>query len=60
MGETNNMYPNLKLKLSNEPQFRSNKINEIRDYFAAEIKGRKLMSKRLKKYIAFLIILTSH
>ena len=32
-------------------QFRLNKINEIRDYFIAEIKERELMSKRLSKYI---------
>ena len=34
-------------------QFRLNKINEIENYFIAEIKERKLMSKRLSKYIAF-------
>ena len=33
-------------------QFRLNKINEIKDYFIAEIKYRELMSKRLSKYIA--------
>ena len=33
-------------------QFRLNKINEIKDYFIAEIKKRKLMSKRFSKYIA--------
>ena len=33
-------------------QFRLNKINEIKDYFIAEIKERELMSKRLCKYIA--------
>ena len=38
--------------LSNDQQFRLNKINEIRDYFVAEIKERELMSKRLSKYIA--------
>ena len=54
MGETNNIYPTLKLNLSNDPQFRSNKINEIRAYFVAEIKGRELVRKRLSKYIAFL------
>ena len=32
---------------------RLNKINEIKDYFVAEIKGRELISKRLSKYIAF-------
>ena len=52
MGETNNMYPNLSPNLSDDQQFRLNKINEIRDYFVAEIKERELMSKRLSKYIA--------
>ena len=33
-------------------QFRINKINEIKDYFTAEIKEYELMSKRLNKYIA--------
>ena len=37
---------------TNQQQFRLNKINEIKDYFVAEIKERKLMSKRLSKYIA--------
>ena len=46
--ETNNLYPNL----ADDQQFRLNKINEIRDYFVAEIKERELMSKRLSKYIA--------
>ena len=40
--ETNNvnMYPNLSSNLSDHQQFRLNKINEIRDYFIAEIKER--------------------
>ena len=37
----------------NRQHFRLNKINEIKDYFVAEIKERELMSKRLSKYIAF-------
>ena len=32
--------------------FTLNKINEIKDYFDAEIKERKLMTKRISKYIA--------
>ena len=36
----------------NNQQFRLNKINEIENYFIAEIKERELMSKRLGKYIA--------
>ena len=45
---THNIYPNL----NNQKQFRSNKINEIKDYFVAEIKERELMRKRINKYIA--------
>ena len=36
----------------NNQQFRLNKINEIENYFISDIKERKLMSKRLRKYIA--------
>ena len=39
------------LNLNNQ-EFRLNKINEIKNYFIAEIKKRELMSKRLSKYIA--------
>ena len=39
--------------LSDQQHFRLNKINEIKDYFVAEIKQRELMSKRLSKYIPF-------
>ena len=46
--ETHNIYPNLNDQL----KFRLNKINEIKDYFVAEIQERQLMSKRLSKYIA--------
>ena len=47
-----NIYPNLSPTLSDDQQFRLNKINGIRDYFVAEIKERELVSKRLSKYIA--------
>ena len=50
--ETSNMYPYLNANLSNDQQFRLNKINEIKDYFIAKIKERELMNKRLSKYIA--------
>ena len=46
---TSNIYPNLN---DQQQQLRLNKINEIKDYFVAEIKERELMSKRLSKYIA--------
>ena len=52
--ETPSMYPNLSANISNDQQFRLNKINEIKDYFIAEIRERELMSKNLSKYIASL------
>ena len=51
--EIHNIYPNLNaIQLNDQQQFRLNKINEIKDYFVAEIKERELMSKKLTKYIA--------
>ena len=56
--ETPNMCPNLSATLlsaaplNDQQQFRLNKINEIKDYFVAEIKEKELMSKRFSKYIA--------
>ena len=52
--KTPNIYPNLNAIPSNEQQFRLNKINEIKDYFLAEIRERELISKNLSKYIASL------
>ena len=54
MAECNfhNMYPNLSTTPSNDQQFRVNEINEIKDYFIAEMKERELMNKILSKYIA--------
>ena len=43
-----NIYPDR----NDQQQCRLNTINEIRDYFIAEIKERELMSKRLGKCIA--------
>ena len=55
--ETPNMYTNLNAALlhttlSNEQQFRLNKINEIKDCLVAGIKERELISKRVSKYMA--------
>ena len=50
--ECTNIYTNLDVPLSDQQQFRLNKMNEIKHYFVAEIKERELMSKRLRKYIA--------
>ena len=41
----------------NNQQFRLNKIIETEGYFFAKIKEREIMSKKLSKYISFLIIL---
>ena len=54
-----NIYPSLNAiplnaNISNEQQFRLNKINEIKDYFSAEIRERELISKNLSKSIASL------
>ena len=52
--KTPNIYPNLNANISNEQQFRLNKISEIKDYFLAEIRERELISKNICKYIASL------
>ena len=57
--KTSNIYPNLNAvplsaHISNQQQFRLNKINEIKDYFLADIRERDLISKNLSKYIASL------
>ena len=51
------MYPNLndiplRANISNDQQYRLNKINAIKDYFIAEIRERELIRKNLSKYIA--------
>ena len=55
--DSHNMYTNLNAiplsaNISNDQQFTLNKINEIKDFFIAEIRQRKLMRKNLSKYIA--------
>ena len=45
-------YNSLETSNLNNQQFRLNKINEIKNYFIAETKERKLISRRLIKYIA--------
>ena len=52
--KTPNIYPNLTANISNEQQFRLKKINEIKDYFLAEIRKRELIRKNISKYIASL------
>ena len=50
--ETPSIYADLSANTSNNQQFRLNEVNEIKDYFIADIRERDLMSKRLCKYIA--------
>ena len=52
--KTPNIYPNLNAIPSNEQKFRLNKINEIKDYFLAEIRERELINTNISKYIASL------
>ena len=47
-----NIYVNIYPNLNDQQHFRVNKINEIKDYFVAEIKERELMIKSLTKYFA--------
>ena len=54
LNKTPDIYPNLNAIPSNEQQFRLNKINEIKDYFLAQIREKELISKNLSKYIASL------
>ena len=50
-----NIYPNLNTNISNEQQFRLNKMNEIKDYFSVGSRERELISKNLRKYIVSLV-----
>ena len=62
--KTSSIYPNFNaipsnavpsnVNISQEQQFRLKKINEIKDYFLAEIRKRELISKNISKYIASL------
>ena len=46
--------PNICPNISNEQQFRLNKINETKAYFLAEVRERKIISKNIRKYISSL------
>ena len=57
--KTPNIYPNLSAALlnaisSNEQQFRINKINEVKDYFLAQVRERELTRRKISKYIVSL------
>ena len=52
--KTPNIYPNLATNVSNDQQFKLNKINETKDYFLAEVRERELISKNPSEHIASL------
>ena len=58
--KTPNIYPNLNANISNEQQFRLNKINEIKDYFLGEIRERELINKILVNILLLQTILINH
>ena len=51
--KTPNIYPNLNENTSNGQKFRLNKINEIKDYFLAEIREREIISKKFQQVYCF-------
>ena len=53
MNECNSIkVSNKYLNLCDQKKFRLNETNKIKDYFNSEIQERKIMSKKLSKYIA--------
>ena len=49
--ETHNIYPNICVPRSNQQQFKLNKINEIKDYFIAEIKEIELINSLIVLFV---------
>ena len=54
------MYPNLSANISNDQQFRLNKINEVKDYFIAGIREREKWAKILGTILLLLSFLINH
>ena len=52
MNKLNLIKTHSNLNLSDQIKFRLAEINNIKDYFNSEIQERKIMSKKLSKYIA--------
>ena len=42
----------VEIPLNDQTKFRLNEINEIKDYFYSEIRERKMISRKLSKYVA--------
>ena len=49
--ETTNIYSSL----NDQTKTRLNEINKIKDFFNSEIQKRKIISKKLSKYIAAIL-----
>ena len=49
--ETHNICPNICVPRSNQQQFKLNKINEIKDYFIAEIKEIELINSLIVLFV---------
>ena len=49
--ETTNIYSSL----NDQTKTRLNEINKIKDFFNSEIQERKIISKKLSKYIAAIL-----
>ena len=52
MVESNSIEDNSFEASNDQQQFKLNKINEIKEYFIAEIKEKQLMTKKFSKYMA--------
>ena len=58
MNESNSIEAIDKTNLINQTKFQLDEISKIENYFIEEVNQRKSYSKKLNKYVAFLIILT--
>ena len=58
MNESNSIEAIDKTNLINQTKFQLDEISKIENYFIEEVNQRKSYSKKLSKYVAFLIILT--
>ena len=58
MNESNSIEAIDKTNLINQTKFQLHEISKIENYFIEEVNQRKSCSKKLSKYVVFLIILT--
>ena len=58
MNESNSIEAIDKTNLINQTKFQLDEISKIENYFIEEVNQRKSCSKKLSKYVVFLIILT--